>query len=108
MNVFDVGGSMSGIGSGTVMEGVSRTKAFSMIKKLGFPRPAPWSLRWYFRIAIDETFVPIVDFEKLACEINETDIISEVARVTSLAEGSKDKLDVFNRAEAMILKHRIK
>ncbi len=104
---YEKGDSMIEIGSGSISEGVSRTKAFDMIRGLGFPRPAPWSLKWYFKVASDKTFVPIVDFKKLANEIDETGIIHEVAQVVESCVPDARKTEVFDRVKKMITSHYI-
>jgi hypothetical protein len=83
------------------MVALSKTAALRIVEKqLGFPKPSPRFLHWYFRRENQE-YLPRVNFDALAQDIQKENIIETVATVAGLAPNDEKKLKYFVRCERL-------
>lgn len=85
----------------------SKTQALDMIEKIiGFPRPQPRFLSWYFR-ECDGLYMPIVNFLSLSQEIRERNLVRKLGSVLHFDHTSCERQAVIVEIYGVIKKHEI-
>lgn len=90
------------------MEALTENEALKLItSKLGFPKPSPQYLCWYFYKDDDGLYTPRVNFDSLATEIKQENFVERLANVISLSQHHPDKKTVFMQIRLTIKNHEI-
>ncbi len=90
------------------MEALTEKEALKFItSKLGFPKPSPRYLCWYFHLEDDGLYTPRVDFDSLATEIEQEDFVERLANVIGFSQHHPEKETVFMQIRAVIKKHEL-
>jgi hypothetical protein len=85
----------------------TKTGALRLIEtKLGFPKPSPQYLCWYFRKEEGE-YVPIVNFDALAEEVKQRELVKAMGEVVELSDTESAKKQVLSEIKMVIDKHII-
>ncbi len=85
----------------------SKTQALHMIEKVvGFPKPQPRFLSWYFR-ECDGLYMPIVNFTSLSKEIRERKLVRKLSSVLHLDHTSCERQAVIVEIYGVIKKHEL-
>ncbi len=90
------------------MEAMTENEALRFItSKLGFPKPAPQYLCWYFYRDDDGLYTPRVNFDSLATEIEQGNFVERLANVIGFSQHHPEKETVFMQIRAVIKKHEL-
>lgn len=86
----------------------TRSQALRNVENLGFLRPAPNKLKWYFDIRADGKYLPRVDFVALKKELNSKDLVTKMGEVAHLPVGHADRQKVEDEIYDVIRNHDLK
>lgn len=85
----------------------SKTQALQIIEKMvGFPKPQPRFLSWYFR-ECDGSYMPIVNFSSLSQEIKERNLVRKLGSILHLDHTSCERQAVIVEIYGIIKKHEL-
>ena len=88
-----------------VSELLTKNHALDIIEKVvGFPKPQPRFLSWYFR-ECDGLYTPLVNFQTLAKEIKEQGMIKKMGAVLHFDRTSRERQAVMVAIYNIIRKH---
>ena len=73
--------------------------------ELGFPDPKPFFLPWYF-VKESDGWVPIVDFDGLAKDVKELDLVAKIGHVACLPPSDPQRRKVILYVRGIVEKHR--
>lgn len=85
---------------------LTRNQALSIIKnELGFPRPSPKYLRWYFECNDGVHYVPKVDFTAIRKEVDKNGLVKKLGGVIHLPEFDQRRSAVIAEIRQVINDH---